>query len=170
MPTTRRTNAGFGPSFWQVSGVGNDRHTVYGTVEKVYGGYFPVSQAENTGPTYDRLKDAQEWLYQEYKRWSARIVTLQPADHVDHITEDGDELTKRPYPFHVNVHGEIVGGAEKGGRVVGFVSDPARYDVDLSWDEVYADPQRAVGQYVITQDTEGKWATHTIAIMKVTEV
>jgi hypothetical protein len=169
MPNTRRTNAGFGPSFWQVSGVGDDRHTVYGTVEKVYGGYSPTTQDGAVGPARDRLRDAQEWLYEEYKRWSARIVTLQPADHVDGITDDGTELTKRPYPFHVNARGEIQRRAGES-RVVGFVSDPARMEVDLSWDEVYADPQRAVGQYVITQDTEGAWATHTIAIMRVTEV
>ena len=164
---TRRTKAGHG--FWQVTGVGELRHTVLGTVEKVYGGWFAVSQDGQTR-SCEKLSDGQEWLAEQYGRYVARIVTLQPAAHVDYITSDGVELTKLPCPFHVNVHGEIVHGVEKGGRVIGFVSDPHRQEVDLDWDEVFRDPQRAVGQYVITQDTAGQWATHTIAIIKVTEV
>lgn len=170
MPTTKRFRLDNG--FWQVTGVGDLRHTVLGTVEKVYGGWFAVSQDEQTR-SCTKLSEGQDWLLEQYGRFSSRIVTLQPAAHVDHITEDGTELTKLPYPFHVNVHGEIQrqefwkGNPE---RVVGFVSDLARQEVDLSWDEVYSDPQRAVGQYVITQDSEGGWATHQLAIMRVTEV
>ncbi len=154
MPTTKRTAITQGA--WQVTGVGNLRHTVLGTVEKVYIGYFAESQDGETRACA-KLAEGQQWLLEQYERFAARIVTLQPAAHVDHITEDGTELTKLPYPFHVNVHGEIQrqdfwkGNPE---RVVGFVSDLHRQEVDLSWDEVYGDPQRAVGQYVITQDSE----------------
>lgn len=166
MGDTRRTKAGHG--FWQVTGIGELRWTVLGTVEKVYGGWFAVAQDGETRQC-DKLADGQEWLREQYARYAARIVTLQPAAHVDQITDDGDELTRLPYPFHVNVHGEIQrqdfwkGNPE---RVIGFVSDLYRQEVDLDWDEVFRDPQRAVGQYVITQDKSGTWATHTLAIWK----
>lgn len=170
MGDTRRTKAGHG--FWQVTGIGELRWTVLGTVEKVYGGWFAVAQDEETR-SCNTLSEGQEWLLEQYGRYAARIITLQPAAHVDQITDDGTELTKLPYPFHVNAAGEIQrqefwnGNPE---RVIGFVSDLHRQEVDLDWDVVFRDPQRAVGQYVITQDKSGTWATHTLAIWKASEV
>ena len=167
MSDTRRTKAGHG--FWQVTGIGELRHTVLGTVEKVYGGWFAVAQDGETR-SCNKLSEGQEWLLEQYGRYAARIVTLQPAAHVDHLTEDGEELTRLPYPFHVNVHGEIQrqdfwkGMPE---RVIGFVSDLHRQEIDLDWDVIFREPQRAVGQYVVTQDRTGQWATHTLAIMRV---
>ena len=64
-PTTDRrwgrTGAGFGPGFWQVHGVGDERHDVYGTVEKVAGGFFAVSAAGDTR-MFDRVRDGAQWL------------------------------------------------------------------------------------------------------------
>lgn len=167
MANTRRTKMGHG--MWQVTGVGELRHTILGTVEKVYGGWYAVAQ-DSTERSGETLAESQEWLLEQYQRFARRVVTLQPSSHVDGITEDGEEMTKRPYPFHVNVKGEIVGGAEKGGRVIGFVGDPARYEIDLDWDEIYLAPQRAVGLYVVTSDTDGVWSTHTLAIESVRDV
>lgn len=103
------------------------------------------------------------------------IITLQPAPNVDHITDDGTELTRLPYPFHVRADD---GGIERQdfwqgsvARVVGFVADLNRQEVDLWWRDAAKDPQRAVGMYVITQDDKGDMATQMTAIstVKVTQ-
>lgn len=56
-----KTRAGFGKGFYQIYGVGDKRHDVYGTVEKVYGGWFAVAYhgAERSCAT---LKEGAQWV------------------------------------------------------------------------------------------------------------
>lgn len=99
-----------------------------------------------------------------------RYITLQPAAHTDQITADGQELTKLPYPFHVNA---ATGAIDRqsvfvGWEVVGFQRDVARQEINLWWDDyVASDPQRAVGMYVVTRDGQGQMSTHLTAVDKV---
>jgi hypothetical protein len=98
-----------------------------------------------------------------------KIYTFQPSDRTDHITEDGTELTQRPYPFAVFDNGDIVNAEVVGTqRTVGLACDLAVTHVDVWWRDVVKDPQQAVGKYLITQDANGNYATQTCAIMSVT--
>ena len=54
--------------------------------------------------------------------------------------------------------------AGKVSRVIGFVADPFRQEIDLWWAEAWKDPQKAVGMYVITMDRNGGMATHMTAV------
>jgi len=99
-----------------------------------------------------------------------RVITLQPAPIVDHITPDGIELTKLPYPFHVDTDGSIGRQDFWNGyplRVIGFVADPNRMQIDLYWEEAVKDPQRAVGMYVVAVGADGTYSTYVVAIASV---
>lgn len=52
--------------WWQICGVGDLRHTIYGTVEKVYGGWFAVAAGgeERFGTT---LRESAEWAADRYR-------------------------------------------------------------------------------------------------------
>lgn len=100
-----------------------------------------------------------------------KIITLQPSPRTDFLTDDGTELTRKPYPFHVRENGAIEGQDFWQGRplrVLGFAERLDREQVDLWWGDAVRDPQRAVGMYVITQDIVGGIAMHLTAIEKVT--
>lgn len=100
----------------------------------------------------------------------ARIITLQPSSVVDRITEDGTELTRLPYPYHVTEDGDVLGQDFWRGEpeaVIGFQRDAAVQKVDLWWDEAVADPQRAVGMYPVLRE-HGNLSTLLIAIASVT--
>src|ERR1700733_14358810 len=91
-----------------------------------------------------------------------KIITLQPSDRTDHITDDGVELTQRPYPFAVFDNGDIINADAVGAkRAVGFSNDLAVQHVDLWWREVVKEPELAVGKYLVTQDENGHYATQT---------
>jgi hypothetical protein len=101
------------------------------------------------------------------------MLKFQPAPHTDHITADGTELTKLPYPVYADKDGIGQLGTEPI-AVIGFVADLSRQQVDLRWADM-ADPQQAVGQYIIIRkdtlgDECGRWATLAPAIASVTEV
>jgi hypothetical protein len=98
-----------------------------------------------------------------------KIMMFQPSEFVDQIV-DGHEMTKLPYPYYVHVDGTI--GRQdfwRGDpiRVVGFVADSARQEVDLWWTEAEKDPHQALGMYLITADAEEIWSTHETAISTV---
>jgi hypothetical protein len=100
----------------------------------------------------------------------ARIITLQPSSVVDQITEDGTELTRLPYPYHVTEDGDVMGqdfwrGEPEG--VIGFQRDAAVQKVDLWWDDAVADPQQVVGLYPVLRE-HGNLSTLLIAIESVT--
>jgi len=102
------------------------------------------------------------------------IITLQPSEVTDHITADGTELTKLPYPFHCSDAGLIQRQDFWKGdpfQVVGFVADVARQEVDLYWRDVAwdneADRNRVVGMYIVTMGNDGM-ASHVSAVRDVT--
>jgi hypothetical protein len=99
--------------------------------------------------------------------------TIQPAPHVDHITEDGTELTKLPYPYHTDQDGAIQRQDFWQGnplRVVGFQKDLSVQQVDLWWKDALKDPQQAVGMYLVTQDKDGNCSSHNTAVESITPV
>lgn len=98
-----------------------------------------------------------------------KMIRLQPSAFVDQIVDD-HELTRLPYPFYVDYDGNV--GRQdfwrgSPARVVGFVRDLARQEVDLWWQEAAKDPQQVVGMYLITVDRKGNMATHNTAIADV---
>jgi hypothetical protein len=96
-----------------------------------------------------------------------KVIKLQPAPRVDHITDDGRELTQLPYPFYVAEDGKVDRQDFWRGdpyAVIGFQEDLARQQIDLWWDDVVKDPQSAVGKYVVTRDSRGGMGVHVIAI------
>lgn len=104
----------------------------------------------------DNQAAAEEWA-----------VVLQPADVTDGLI-DGEELTKRPYPFFVHKRGGIFNHSAAV-KAIGFVGDPNRQEVDLWWPDFIRDGdlQKAVGMYLITADRQGRWSTQVVAIEKV---
>jgi hypothetical protein len=101
----------------------------------------------------------------------ARVITLQPSAYVDNLwSAPGNRVvegTRTPYPFHVREDGAVEQQDLWQGdpaAVVGFVSDPEARRIDTYWRDVWADPSRAVGLYVVTRNAEGAWATWPVAI------
>lgn len=102
--------------------------------------------------------------------WGAlpQVMVLHLSNYTDHLTDDGTELTRRPYPFHVDAKGNILGNRGDAVRVVGFQSDAAVQRVDLHWpDYIKGDPAVAVGKYLITQAADGKLSTQVCAVERV---
>ena len=95
------------------------------------------------------------------------MIRFQPAPVTDHITHDGTELTKLPYPIVADQFGVIPDG-HGDQRIIGFVADPSKQRVDLWWNDI-RDLQHTVGMYVITA-TGGRWYTNVTAIQSVQEV
>lgn len=109
------------------------------------------------------------------------VVSIQPSSYVDNLWIDeasgeAHEGTKLPYPFHARLSdGRITRQDFWNGtpwRVIGFCNTPDPGRVDLYWDEIGADPQAAVGKYIVTQDRDGGMAVHQTAVasMTVTEL
>lgn len=95
-----------------------------------------------------------------------KLYRIQPAPRTDHITSDGTELTQRPYPIVCDGAGNVE-GMPSVSRVVGFVRDLARQQVDVSWHEVAAvhvPLSDMVGTYVVVQDRSGNWSTLVTAV------
>jgi hypothetical protein len=103
---------------------------------------------------------------------SGRILRVQPAEHTGQITADGRELTKQPYPFFVDEDG-LVGRQDfwrgEPRRIVGVAADSAIHELTLRWNRVWADPQRAVGMYLVAEGSTGNWFTVDSAIESITE-
>lgn len=106
---------------------------------------------------------------------AARVITLQPSDYVDNLwSAPGNRVvegTRTPYPFHVAEDGTVErqdvwqGDPE---AVIGFVANQGDRRLAAYWRDVWADPSRAVGLYVVTRDAEGTWATWPVAIESAT--
>lgn len=96
-----------------------------------------------------------------------RVIEVQLSGWTDHLTDDGQQLTKLPYPFFADEKGMIGRQDFWNGRVlrvVGFQADLNREMIDLFWDDVYADPGRAIGMYAVTENKRGDWVTHMTAV------
>lgn len=99
------------------------------------------------------------------------LITIQPAEFVDHITEDSTELTKLPYPVHAwSEDGRVpknMGGWTEPERIVGFQRDPSVQQVDVPWHVVREDPDQAVGLYVVAANADGSMTSLTTAVRDV---
>lgn len=117
--------------------------------------------------TQSRIADVTRLLTSAHERGGQRMVTLQPAPRPDAVTGDGEVLTQLPYPLHVRAFSGTVLD-DWADRVIGFVADPDRQEVDLHWHRyVTGDPEAAVGMYVIIQNPGGGYVTLDTAVMKV---
>lgn len=93
------------------------------------------------------------------------LITLQPSSSTDHITNDGTELQKRPYPFYADEEGNLSrswDGAPT--RIIGFVKDLSQQVLDVWWEDAVKDIHQVVGMYVVTTYPNNQWATHLAAI------
>lgn len=95
------------------------------------------------------------------------MIIFHLSSYTDHLTDDGVELTKRPYPFGVDLGGKIFNHYEED-SVAGFQFDAAVQRIDLSWDDyIDGDHQVVVGKYLITVSKKGRLATQLSAIERV---
>lgn len=95
------------------------------------------------------------------------FLKLQPADRVDYLTEDGEELTQRPYPFHATQSGEILDPIHRERNlthVIGFVDDPSTDTITLWWGQAWKNPTQALGRYIVTRQADDGLATHILAV------
>lgn len=103
-----------------------------------------------------------------------RIYTLQPAPVTDHITDDGTELQRLPYPYHVDEEGNVQRQDFWKGDPSGIIGFQNRADVqrvNLLWDDFVAgDPNAAVGKYMVMVDSKGTFATYTIPVESVSVI
>lgn len=116
-------------------------------------------------PTVEALPDEAQGVTS-----ATRVIKLQPAEFIDNISDGGHVGTKLPYPFYVNEAGEVANQEFWRGdplRVVGFQRDLARHEVDLWWNDAFADPERCVGMYLVTADNRGGMGVHQTAIASV---
>ena len=95
---------------------------------------------------------------------------IQCHPFTDHITGEGEQLQRRPYPIVVNEKGDAVAPNHLIAGVIGFVADLARFEVDVWWDEAQKRPGEMVGMYVIIADEEGDWSTFSTAVESCAEV
>jgi hypothetical protein len=88
------------------------------------------------------------------------------------IQPDPNDVNKPlPYPFHVNEHGEVQRQdfwRGKVWRVVGFADKPEPGIIKLIWSQVWKEPDKAIGTYVVTSDEAGEWSVWTDPISRVT--
>ena len=87
---------------------------------------------------------------------------IQPAAFTDQLTSDGAQLAKKPYPIVCDQRGNVL-ESPLISKVIGFVADLSRQEVDLHWRErTLADD--VVGMYLIVADHGGAWSTLSTAI------
>lgn len=101
-----------------------------------------------------------------------KILRVQTASRIDNLTADGQEMTQLPYPLFVDESGMVGRQDFWDGRilrVVGFMRDLAVQQVDLWWKDAYADPQAAVGMYVVAVDASGGMFNLDTAVESITE-
>jgi hypothetical protein len=95
------------------------------------------------------------------------MIIFHLTSYTDQLADDGTEFTKRPYPYGVDAEGKIVGRHDEV-RAIGFQNDPAHQRIDMDWwTYVHGEPDAAVGRYLITADTTGRYATNVCAIERV---
>jgi hypothetical protein len=84
-------------------------------------------------------------------------LRIQEAPITDNITEDGHVGSRQPWPVVADKDGTITVPSSRLGyvRAVGFQRDLAVKRVNLWWADAFADPQKAVGMYLVTTNTEG---------------
>lgn len=99
-----------------------------------------------------------------------KIIKLQPSEFTDQLTDDGNQLTKLPYPICAGTDGLVTNQDLWQGdpsRIIGFQRDLARHEIDVWWNNAVKDPQSVVGLYLVTSDSKGRYGVHTTAIASV---
>jgi hypothetical protein len=101
-----------------------------------------------------------------------KAIKFQPSEYTDHMTDDGHEMTKLPWPIVAEpgeIYGDVVGDHWQGTivKVIGFQKDLSKQQIDLHWTDAVKDPQLTVGMYIVTSDKNGKFAVHETAISDV---
>lgn len=84
------------------------------------------------------------------------MIKLQPATGPGH---------KQPYPYWIEAATGLVGRQDvwhgDPTQVVGVTDDPDSEEIAFTWAEVAADPECAVGTYMVVIDTDGMAAYQT---------
>lgn len=94
-----------------------------------------------------------------------RTFRLQPSEYTDNLTDDGQELTRLPYPIYVSEDGWIQRPTGEEDRVIGFTTDPNVYDIPVDWKDAVRDIGSVVGLYIVVADSaSGRWSTLVSAI------
>lgn len=85
-------------------------------------------------------------------------------------TESGEYDVTLPVPhsFHTTDSGLIVHHVLMwGGRILGFMKTPEPSVLDLPWDAFTADPDSAVGLYIVTIKPDGNLSSWGLPVRKV---
>lgn len=105
-----------------------------------------------------------------------RVLTVQPSSFVDNLwgMEDGTvvEGTRLPYPLHVLEDGLVLRQDFWKGdpwRVAGFARRVDVHRLDLTWEQAWAEPELAIGMYMVTSNKRGGMGTWQLAIQSITE-
>lgn len=101
------------------------------------------------------------------------IHRIQPREFVDHITDDGQEFTRKPYPFYADEAGDVQRQDFWKGRVakvIGFVDDVDSVIIQPFWQQAIRDPESVIGKYLVTSDDQGQWSTHQQPISELAPV
>jgi hypothetical protein len=95
-----------------------------------------------------------------------RVWRVQPSEYVDQVI-DGHEMTKQPWPYFVANDGAVIkhgfGDPPRPVRAVGFQRDLAEAAIDLFWGAAVAEPEAAVGMYLVTAEGD-TWSTEMTAV------
>lgn len=123
------------------------------------------ADADAAGPT-DATPRAR--AYQHKNSPDAKPVwRIQESPIIDHVTDDGEALTRLPYPFLVDAKARIQYQDFWQGRmfqVIGFQADLAQHTIDLRWRDFMKEPEAAQGMYMVTSDDKGNWAVNISAV------
>lgn len=105
-----------------------------------------------------------------------RVLTVQPSSFIDNLWSmpSGEvvEGTRLPYPLHVLEDGLVLRQDFWKGdpwRVIGFAARVDVHRIDLTWEAAWAEPERAIGMYLVTAAKGGGMGTWQLAVQSVTE-
>lgn len=91
---------------------------------------------------------------------------IQEAPITDNITNDGHIGARRPWPVVDGEDGSIVVPSSMLGmlRVVGFQKDLAVRQIDIWWEDAFADPSSVIGKYLVATYGEDKMGVSLSAV------
>lgn len=95
-----------------------------------------------------------------------KYLKIQQAPITDNITDEGHVGSRLPWPVIADEEGRVHIPSSQLGmvRVAGFQRDLAKQQVDLRWDDAFADPSKAVGMYVVAYYGDGSMSVHLSAV------
>ncbi len=97
------------------------------------------------------------------------LYTLQCAPRIDHISDDGQEFTQLPYPYHITADGEVQQKGFWGEHmryIVGFQkhspysSDSIKLDAVWAYLVALGEAQSVVGMYPVIVRGDGTLFAH----------